>query len=540
MFARVKKAGPYEYLQIVENRWENKRSIQRVIATIGRMDQIEAKGQVETLIRSLSRFSEKALLVLSEKSDLDAEAKEIGPGLIFGRFWKELEIDAILRRLLADRKFGFDVERAIFLTVLHRLFASGSDRSCDRWHGDCVVAGAEKLSLHHLYRAMAFLGEEIEDQKDHAFSPRCTKDVVEEELFNHRRDLFGAIDIVFFDTTSLYFEGEGGETLGELGHSKDHRPDLKQMIVGAVLDREGNPVCSEMWPGNTTDVTTLVPVVKRIKSRFPVGNLCIVADRGMISAETLAYLEKEKIPYILGGRMRRVREIRQDVLSRAGRYQEVPSSGGHSPLKVKEVVSAGHRWIVCLNERQAKKDAADRNAIIESLKEKLKADPKSLVGNRGFRKYLSIDRETVSVNEAKIKEEARFDGKWVLRTNMDLPAAQVALKYKELWRVEQVFRDMKSVLDTRPIFHQRDETIRGHVFCSFLALVLMKELYRRLEKAGHDFEWADVKQDLSALQEITLSDNDRKLAVRSACKGTCGKVFQAIGVAVPLVIRKVP
>jgi transposase len=123
---------------------------------------------------------------------------------------------------------------------------------------------------------------------------------------------------------------------------------------------------------------------------------------------------------------------------------------------------------------------------------------------------------------------------------MDLPAGQVALKYKELWRVEQVFRDMKSVLDTRPIFHQRDETIRGHVFCSFLALVLMKELYRRLEKAGHEFEWADIKQDLSALQEITLSENGRKLALRSACKGVCGKVFQAVGVAMPLTIREVP
>ena len=113
--------------------------------------------------------------------------------------------------------------------------------------------------------------------------------------------------------------------------------------MGAVLDQEGNPVCSEMWPGNTADVTTLVPVVKRIKSRFPVGNLCIVADRGMISADTLAYLEREKIPYILGGRMRRVREIRQDVLSRAGRYKEISSSGGHSPLKVKEVFVDGHR-----------------------------------------------------------------------------------------------------------------------------------------------------------------------------------------------------
>jgi len=541
MFARVKKAGPYQYLQIVENRRENKKSVQHVIATVGRMDRMQAKGQIETLTRSLSRFSEKVLLILSEKSDIHAEAKRIGPGLVFGRLWKELGIDAILHGLLADRKFAFDVERAVYLTVLHRLFPSGSDRSCDKWHCDYLIQGVDDLSLHHLYRAMAFLGSEIEDQKDRTFLPRCTKDIIEEELFHRHQDLFTALDIVFFDTTSLYFEGEGGD-IGELGHSKDHRPDLNQMIVGVVLDREGNPVASEMWPGNAADVTSLFPVIQRIRSRFPIDKLCIVADRGMISGDTAAYLEKEKISYILGARMRKVKEVRQDVLSRAGRYREVypegRSSKDPSPLKVKEVLVDDRRYILCLNERQARKDAADRQSIIDALSEKIKSNPKSLVGNKGYRKYLSLDRDTVSLNQEKVEEEKRFDGKWVLKTNTALTAEQVALKYKELWQVEQVFRDMKSVLDTRPIFHQRDETIKGHVFCSFLALVLIKELYRRLEKAGHDFEWADIKQDLSALQEITIEDNGKKLAVRSECKGVCGKVFQAVGVAIPVTIRE--
>jgi len=541
MFARVKKAGPYQYLQIVENRRENKKSVQHVIATVGRMDQMQAKGQIETLTRSLSRFSEKVLLILSEKSDIHAEAKRIGPGLVFGRLWKELGIDAILHGLLADRKFTFDVERAVYLTVLHRLLPSGSDRSCDKWHCDYLIQGVDDLSLHHLYRAMAFLGSEIEDQKDRTFLPRCTKDIIEEELFHRHQDLFTALDIVFFDTTSLYFEGEGGD-IGELGHSKDHRPDLNQMIVGVVLDREGNPVASEMWPGNAADVTSLFPVIQRIRSRFPIDKLCIVADRGMISGDTAAYLEKEKISYILGARMRKVKEVRQDVLSRAGRYREVypegRSSKDPSPLKVKEVLVDDRRYILCLNERQARKDAADRQSIIDALSEKIKSNPKSLVGNKGYRKYLSLDRDTVSLNQEKVEEEKRFDGKWVLKTNTALTAEQVALKYKELWQVEQVFRDMKSVLDTRPIFHQRDETIKGHVFCSFLALVLIKELYRRLEKAGHDFEWADIKQDLSALQEITIEDNGKKLAVRSECKGVCGKVFQAVGVAIPVTIRE--
>ena len=542
MFARVKKAGPYQYLQIVENRRENKKSVQHVIATVGRMDRMQAKGQIETLTRSLSRFSEKVLLILSEKSDIHAEAKRIGPGLVFGRLWKELGIDAILHGLLADRKFAFDVERAVYLTVLHRLFPSGSDRSCDKWHCDYLIQGVDDLSLHHLYRAMAFLGSEIEDQKDRTFLPRCTKDIIEEELFHRHQDLFTALDIVFFDTTSLYFEGEGGD-IGELGHSKDQRPDLNQMIVGVVLDREGNPVASEMWPGNAADVTSLFPVIQRIRSRFPIDKLCIVADRGMISGDTAAYLEKEKISYILGARMRKVKEVRQDVLSRAGRYREVypegRSSKDPSPLKVKEVLVDDRRYILCLNERQARKDAADRQSIIDALSEKIKSNPKSLVGNKGYRKYLSLDRDTVSLNQEKVEEEKRFDGKWVLKTNTALTAEQVALKYKELWQVEQVFRDMKSVLDTRPIFHQRDETIKGHVFCSFLALTLIKELYRRLEKAGHDFEWADIKQDLSALQEITIEDNGKKLAVRSECKGVCGKVFQAVGVAIPVTIREV-
>ena len=241
--------------------------------------------------------------------------------------------------------------------------------------------------------------------------------------------------------------------------------------------------------------------------------------------------------------MRKSKEVKEEVLSRAGRYREVlpvcGSAKNTKPKKKKKENVDGKRYIVCLNEKQARKDAADRQAIIDSLQEKLKTNPKSLVGNKGYRKYLKLEKDTVSVNQQKIEEEARYDGKWVLKTNTTLTAEQAALKYKELWQVEQVFRDMKSVLDTRPIFHQLDETIRGHVFCSFLALVIRKELDRRLEKAGHCFEWADIKQDLKALQEITIEDRGKTLAIRSECLGTCGKVFQAVGVAIPSTIREV-
>ena len=542
MFARIKKSGNNQYLQIVENRWEGNKSVQRVIATLGRLDQMQAKGEIENLVRSLSRFSEKIIMILSarENPEVLATAKKIGPAIIFERLWNELGIGKVIHNLLKERKFEFNVERAVFLTVLHRLLASGSDRFCDRWRRDYRIEGVDELELHHLYRAMSFLGEQIEDQKDRTpFTPRCIKDIIEEDLFHVNSDLFSGVDLFFFDTTSIYFEGAGGESLGHRGHSKDHRPDLNQLVVGTLLNDAGRPICCEIWPGNTADVKTLLPVADRLKKRFPVDLFCLVADRGMISEETINGLDERDIPYILGSRMRKNKEVSNDVLLRGGRYKEVhpETKSGPSPLKVKEVWVEDRRYIVCLNEKQARKDAQDRQNIIASLKEQLKKGPKSLVGNKGYRKYLKADREFVAIDESKIDEEARYDGKWVLRTNTDLPAEMVALKYKELWMVEQAFRDIKSILETRPIYHQNDASIRGHVFCSFLALVLRKELKNRLEKAGCSFEWADIKQDLESLQDVTLEEQGKRFAIRTECVGSCGKVFQAVGVAVPPTIR---
>ena len=545
MFARLKNSGRYQYLQIVENRREGRKVVQRVISTIGRLDRLHAKGDVETLVRSLAKYSEKVLLVLSGKSDPSAQSKKIGPSLIFERLWAELGIKKVIKRLLGERKFEFDVERAIFLTVLHRLFVSGSDRSCDKWRRDYVIEGADNLSLHHIYRAMAFLGEEIADQEDATpFAPRCIKDAIEEDMFFERRNLFSGLDLVFFDTTSIYFEGAGGQSIGKRGNSKDHRPDLPQMVVGVIIDDHGTPVCCEMWPGNTTDVKALIPIVDRLRKRFGINRFCVVADRGMISADTMEKLEDpdRHIDYILGARLRKVNEIKRDVLSRPGRYKEVYAEGKRSkdpaPLKVKEVRVNGNRYIVCVNTKQARKDAADRKAIIDSLTERIKKGPKTMIGNKGYRKYLKVTSGSITVDQDKIAAEAKFDGKWVLKTNTDLSTEKVALRYKELWQVEHLFRDLKSILETRPIYHKLDETIRGHVFCSFLALVLRKELGRRLDKAGHCFEWADVKQDLKALQETIIEDKGKTLSVRSECLGTCGKVFQAVGVAIPPTIRE--
>jgi transposase len=546
LFVRTQTNGSRTYLLIVDNQWVEGKVRQRVLLRLGRLDELLANGRLDSLIQSLGRFSEKlAVLGAHARGDsITTRSARIGPALIFQRLWQLCSIDKVLTALLEGRRFEFSVERAIFLTVLHRLFAPGSDRAAEKWKHDYAIDGVAALNLHQLYRAMAWLGEVLpKSQQDGAtpFAPRTNKDLIEEQLFARRRDLFSDLDIVFFDTTSIYFEGEGGETIGQRGHSKDHRPDLKQMVVGMVLDQNGNPVCSELWPGNTADVKSLVPIVERLRSRFGIGSVCIVADRGMISAETLAEVERRKWQYILGVRMRSSTEAKA-VVARAGRYAEVqPKSddpNDPSPLKVKEVwVEDARRYVVCVNEDQATKDGHDREAVVASLRDALSKGDKSLVGNKGYRKYLRAGGKQFTVDEDKIQEEARYDGKWVLTTNTDLPAREVALKYKQLWMVEDVFRSMKSLLDTRPIFHKCDETIRGHVFCSFLALQLRKELEDRLARKEWKLEWADVIRDLDNLLEMEVAISGKGYVFRGQSPGVAGKVFQACGVALPPALR---
>ena len=279
MFVRVKKVGPYRYLQIDEDRREGKRIKQSIIATLGRLDKLTASGAIDQLLRSAARFAER-IMVLSEHAHdgPDANVLSIGPALIFERLWRDTGCQAMVRKLLATRHHRFDVERAVLMTVAHRLMVSGSDRSALQWRRDQAIEGTEALELQHLYRAMGWLGEALGECEPDALSPRRTKDLIEEELLARRRDLFTDLDLVFFDTTSLFFTGDGGETLGQYGKSKDRRNDCKQMVLGMVIDADGVPVCSEMWPGNTTDVTTLDQVAGRLHRRFGVRRVCLVTD----------------------------------------------------------------------------------------------------------------------------------------------------------------------------------------------------------------------------------------------------------------------
>jgi transposase len=550
MFFRVKSVGSHRYLQIVHSTRQGQKVRQQVFGTLGRLDKLKASGQLEALIRSGLRHCEKFALIDAHAAGETEPVRvlRIGPELVFGRLWQESGIHEVVGSLLVTRGYEFDVERAVYLTVLHRLFASGSDRAAERWRENYLIPGTEALNLHHLYRAMAFLGAEVKPKGPQSLgTPHCLKDLIEEELFERRRDLFTEVDLVFFDTTSLYFEGRGGKSIGKRGHSKDHRPDLCQMVVGMALDVEGRPICCEMWPGNTADVKTLLVVVKRLKERFRLREITVVADRGMVSQATLQAFEQSDPPvrYILGVRMRRQKEVSTAVLgSRARWFESVPERSNAkdpAPLKVKEVWIKERRYIVCLNEEERRKDAHDREAILAHLKEQLRRGDKSLVGNKGYRRYLKLQGSGhFTIDEKQLKAEQRYDGIWVLRTNTDYNKETVAHVYKSLWVVEDIFRTTKSILETRPIYHKRDETIRGHVFCSFLALLLKQQLESRMKQAALQWEWKEVIRGLDALQQVEANFQGRCFLLRSQLTAHASQAVRATGVALPPTLREIP
>jgi hypothetical protein len=344
MFVRVKrsvqKEVPYEYLQIVESFRDRGKPRQRVIATLGKRDMLVASGALDGLLQSLARFSEKLRVVEAVRTQgiVARSSKAWGPALVFDRLWENQRLPEVINRLARERKFEFDPERVAFALALQRLCCPGSDLQGSGWVKNSEAQGFEGIELHHLYRTTGFLAE--------------VRDDLERELFNRDRDLFTqSLDLVFIDTTSIFTYCREETEWRMRGYSRDHRPDLPQLVLAVAVDRNGWPVSWEVFPGNTADKKAFGMMIRKLRERFRIKRVIIVADRGMVSKGTIDDLtEGESTPYqyILGCRMRKQKEVKEEVLSRGGRYAEVAEN-----LKVKEVWVNDRRYIVCLNEEEA-------------------------------------------------------------------------------------------------------------------------------------------------------------------------------------------
>ena len=316
------------------------------------------------------------------------------------------------------------------------------------------------------------------------------------------------------------------------------------MVLGIVLDGHDRPIASFLLPGNTADVTTLVPVVQRLQERFGIKKACVVADRGMISTKVIAVLEAAGVDYILGARERSVREIYEKVMTDDGVPVPllIPRQKGETQLEIKDVKIAGRRYVVCRNEEEAKKDAETRAKILAGLETALASGDMKLVANTGFRRYLKKPKgKNFTIDPAKVEADARFDGLFILRVNTKLTGPQAVLRYRHLLAVEDTFKTGKALLTTRPIYHKTDQGIRGHVFCTFLALVLRHELVSRLApQRPKAIEWKQIVDDLADLSHVEIEQDGKRAQLRTAPGPTIDPVCRAVGITLPPVYQDLP
>ena len=530
MFLRRKrsaqKSGTYEYLQIVESVRDGGKVRQKVIGTLGRTDKVLASGKLDSLIKSLAKFSEHLKVVEAGRSpEVEAlSSRQWGPALVFGQLWEKQGIGEIIKALAKDRKFEFDVERACFALALQRLCAPGSDLQGSQWAATVESPGFDGLALQHFYRTTWFLWEIREE--------------LESELSWRDRDLLSLdFDLVFIDTTSVYVYRDSETELRKRGYSRDRRGDLPQLVLCVVVNGHGWPVAWEIFPGNTADQRAMEQMVMRLRKRLQIRNVVVVGDRGMISKDTIALLtEDEDAPfdYVLGCRMRRQKEVTHEVLARGGRFRQV-----NHTLEVKEVRVGDRRYIVCRNPIEARKDKATRDALVQRLEKTIsEKGPKAFVRNRGYARFLRVRKDSVSIDREAVEADARFDGKFVLTTNTELSTEDVARTYKSLWRVERTFREQKSTLEVRPIYHQRDDTSIGHIVARFLALRLEVDLQRRLDDRGLCVSWPKLMRDLGQIHSVVIELEGKRYQLRTAMVGTGLEALRAAGVRPPASVTR--
>jgi hypothetical protein len=520
------------YLQLAHNTWdpEAKRSKVQVVYNFGREEQ-HNRAALERLVASVSRFldPDRALAATAGEGLQFIESRPLGGAWALDRLWRRLGIDRTMRRLLAGRRLDERAERVLFALVANRALAPSSKLAAAGWvNEEVLIDGLAQTSDDACYRAMDWLLE-----IHHA---------LEQEVFGQVANLLNLeVDLLFFDTTSTYFQldepdtpiardqrgyrlpepsdghvgdgdgaGDGQAKAGfrSYGKSKDHRDDLPQVVIGMAVTRSGIPVRVWCWPGNTTD-SALIRQVKDDLRDWTLARVIWVADRGFASAANRRWLRRGDHHYVIGERLRSGSAEATAALSRQGRYQQVADN-----LRVKEVrISEAERFVICHNPEAAERDAAVRARLLAQLEETIAGTDKLPVTKRaelrgvvstkpGLHRYLRVTPSgLLRVDHKAIKAEANLDGKYLLRcSDPHLPAEDIALGYKQLLQVERGWRDMKQVIDLRPVYHRKEERIRAHVLLCWLALLLT----RTIETTCGD-TWPSLRRELERIKLGTFA-----------------------------------
>ena len=554
MYLRVTKrrnadGSEARYFQLAENRWDSARgcAVAQVLYNFGRAG--DAK------VEDLRRLAASILRVVPSDGAIDTRevpglkmhgALPYGGVYVLRQLWAELGIDKLLARTMVAKGVRQPFESALFAMVANRALAPGSKLSCwERWcEEEVFLPEAAELKLHHLYRAMDFLEEH--------------KVELEKEIYFATADLMNAdVDLIFYDTTSLHFEiNEEDDVvlvkkkrpyapLRKRGHSKNGRGDAPQIVIGLAVTRDGLPVRSWVFQGNTADITTVEKVKADLRG-WRLGRCVFVGDAGMNSKDNRRTLALGTGKYILACKMRDGGEVDKRVLTRAGRYHEVKGN-----LRVKEVVIGDgerrQRYVVCHNPEEEKRQQRHRAKVIEELEAELAsmAPPKdgqpskravALRTSGRYGRYVKQLKDgRLQIDRGVVTEAARYDGKWVITSNDDtLTTEDLALGYKQLLRVEQCWRTMKSGLRMRPVFHYRPWRIQAHVSLCVLALLL-----ERIAEIRTGETWRNVLRVLDTLKVVDYERDAVRVLQTTEPRAELAPLLKSLRVAAPRRIHAV-
>lgn len=497
---------------------------QITIASLGEQSVIAKK--IPKVISYLIKWSKEKLELLDLVQELKPEeGLEYGPKVIFEKLWQDLGLKEIINALQVRTKHQFNLERVIFSQVLNRIIEPTSELGTYRRWVETVY-GLKKFELHQYYRALDFL--------------YAHKDRIEQGLFNNIKDLFNfELDLVLFDTSSIIYRGNGqqAESLLNYGFSKEKRSDLKQVIIGVLMSKQGIPLGHFVWPGNTNDFTALNNMLREAKQKFPIRRVVFVFDKGMTSQDNLEKLTLNQDEYIAGVRLRQLSKEKQKQLLNISDMFLVSEN-----LKAKQVYLNNQRCIVCFNKKRANIDKQKRAEIIARLKENLKKKGlKSLLVSKQYAKYVIIKADKPKLNQKQIKQEQLFDGKFVLTTNnRDLTAKEIVLAYKDLQKVEKAFRSLKTELEIGPIYHFTEKRIKAHIMIAFLGLVLKIALEKKIKQTKKDLSFIQVLSDIKKLKAVKFQVKGKEYVMRTEVKGDAHAAFQALGLRPPPRILKQP
>ena len=529
------------YIQLAHNVRDKKTGQVKanVLYSFGRADQLDVAA-IQRLVRSLSRFlSPEEMLQAQGEGDGVLKflwSRPLGGAWVLRRLWERLGLKQVIKEALRDRAFSLPVEWAIFAMVANRALAPSSKRAIEEWvREDVALGNDEEIKVQHLYRAMDFL--------------LAHEEAIQREVFFATADLLNLeVDLLFFDTTTSYFEldeEDDEKGLRHYGLSKDKRVDLPQVVIGLAVTKEGIPVRSWVFSGNTTDTTT-VEMVQRDLAGWRLGRCVWVMDRGMVSEGNRIILRRAGGHYILGEKLRGKEKANQAALSRPGRYRVVRDN-----LRIKEVIvgegTHRRRYVVVHNPEEATRDKLTRQRILARLEEEIAALGNlrgqrhnkavcTLIAHPTLGRYLKqLKSGALRIDRGKVRVEERLDGKYLLTSSDEsLTAEEIALGYKQLLEVERAFRSLKQTLELRPMYHRKDERIRTHVTLCWLALLLVRIIEK---KTGES--WEKTRRVLERIHHGEFATKDGRILQRTELTREQEQILKGLGIKPPPEVEKV-